>query len=335
MSHARSGASMTLATIIALSGCAKDVTAPTNSINDPFGSGCNGNGFQLRTVAPTGRIGSRTGEVSLSVMPPTGTPQQLQQVIVYGTPVQRPYRGYGDITSYGGVTTTFTYDRNLLDECSFGDGRTGVPVGEVADDTLDVPIEAPDGISQEDWDRVTPRVKRQLREAAWYLAEFWVPNDIPGIGLLTREARRGLIYAALAKGFNQSQEQAPDRRRATVDFEAQNRRSTRGLSQTETLRLDAFLLGCSTASQFRNLNSWNADQAESWASRVVSGWAADQTEPGNLRYLEPRLSLLGALGAAAGREGSSCSQAAVNHFQQVTNDLYDPSQGSGDNGTQF
>ena len=71
---------MTLATIIALSGCAKDVTAPTNSINDPFGSGCNGNGFQLRTAAPLGRIGSRGGDVSLSVMPPTGTPQQLQQV---------------------------------------------------------------------------------------------------------------------------------------------------------------------------------------------------------------------------------------------------------------
>ena len=335
MSHARNGASMTLATIIALSGCAKDVTAPTNSINDPFGSGCNGNGFQLRTAAPLGRIGSRGGDVSLSVMPPTGTPHQLQQVIVYGAPVQRPYRGYGDITSYGGVTTTFTYDRNMLDECSFGDGRTFVPVGEVPGDTLDVPIEAPDGISQEDWDRVTPRVKRQLREAAWYLAEFWVPNDIPGIGLLTRELRRGLIYAALAKGFNQSQEQAPDRRRATIDFVARSRSGDRYMSSSESLRLDAFLLGCSTASQFRNLNSWNPDQAESWASRVIAGWAADQTDSGNLRYLEPRLSMLGALGAAAGREGTSCSQAAENHFMQVRNDLFDAPQGGGRDDTQF
>ena len=335
MSHARNGASMTLATIIALSGCAKDVTAPTNSINDPFGSGCNGNGFQLRTAAPLGRIGSRAGDVSLSVMPPTGTPQQLQQVIVYGAPVQRPYRGYGDITSYGGVTTTFTYDRNMLDECSFGDGRTGVPVGEVADDTLDVPIEAPDGISQEDWDRVTPRVKRQLREAAWYLAEFWVPNDIPGIGLLTREARRGLIYAALAKGFNLSQELAPDRRRATIEFVARSRNGDRSMSSSESLRLDAFLLGCATAGQFRNLNSWNADQAENWASRVIAGWAADQTQSGDMRYLEPRLSMLGALGAAAGREGTACSQAAENHFMQVRNDLFDAPQGGGRDDTQF
>ena len=336
MSHARGWASMTLATIIVLTGCAKDVTAPaTTDIDYPFESGCNGSGIQLRTVAPLGRVGSLTGEVSLSVMPP-GVPQQLQQVVVYGAPVQRAERGgYGSAGSYGDVTTVFTYDRSILDECYLGQGRSAVAVGEVSDDTLGVPIEAPDGISQEDWDRVTPRVKRQLREAAYYLADYWVPNDIPGIGLVTREARRALIYAALAKGFNLSQEQAPDRRQATLNFVAQRRGGSRDLSNSESLRLDAFLLGCATAGQFRQLNSWNADQAETWASRVVAGWAGDQTQSGDMRYLEPRLSLLGALGAAAGREGTSCAQAAENHFSQVSNDLFDASQGGRGGGTEF
>jgi hypothetical protein len=332
MSHARGWASMTLATILTLSGCATDATAPPKPDYD-YDPTCFGNGTNVRAAAPLGAISRGTGDLSLSVRPP-GTPHQLEQVIVYGSPVQRPYRGYGDITTYGGTTTTYTYNRDELDQCSFGDGRTGIPVGAVVDDTLDVPIEAPDGIPEDIWTELTPRVKRQLLEAAYYLADYFLLNDFPEIGVFSREARRGWIFAVLVKGFRQSQETAPDRRRATLELVLESRQS-RNLSFSELLRLDAFLLGCSTAAQFRNLNSWTAEQAESWASRVVAGWAADQTENGAIRYLEPHLSMLGALGAAAGREGNSCAQTAEHHFRQVRSDLFDPGSVGGGSGTEF
>ena len=335
MSHAQGWASMTLAAIITLGGCATDATAPATPNYGGYDPTCFGNGTNVRVAVPAGAIGRGNSGLSLSTMPP-GTTHQLEQVIVYGSPVQRPYRGYGDITTYGGITTTYTYNRDELDPCAFGDGRTGVPVGAVVDDTLDAPIEKPEDFSDDEWNAIPPRVKRQLREAAWYLAEYWVPNDIPGIGLLSREVRRGLIFKALLNRFNESEAQTPDRRRATLSLVATTYGNSSLLSRHETLRLDAFLLGCATASQFRSLDSWNPEQAENWASRVVAAWAADQTEGGDMRYLEPRMSLLGALGAAAGREGSSCAQAAENHFRQVPNDLYDASRGGGNgSGTEF
>ena len=342
MSHARGWASMTLATTIALSGCARDVTAPPRAdIGDnPFESECNMGGFQFRTAVPLGKdaplasVVPHGGAVQFGYIPP----QHLQQVIVYGTPVQRPYRGYGDPGSYGGITTTYTYDRDILDQCAFGAGTSFVPVGEVREDTLDVPIDPPDGIPEDVWRSIPPRVKKQLREAANYLADHWIPNDLPILGSEIREIRRGMIFAALAKGYFTSLDATPDRRRETIAFYNDRRQTDRGLTNNETLRLDAFLLGCSTAAQFRNLDSWNASTAEDWASRVVAGWAGDQTEDYALRYLEPQLSYLGALGAANGRIGNSCGQAAHEHFLSRPADLTDAPQnrgGGGGDGTQL
>jgi len=286
-----------------------DVAADYTERPPIFNSGCNGNNAsQLRAFRATFRQ------------------PQLQRVIVYGSPVQRPYRGYGDLDSYGGVTNTYVYDRDMLDECSFGTERTFAVVGPVADDTLDVPAEAPEGISQEIWDALTPRVKKQLREAAWYLADHWVPNDIPGIGLITLSARRALIFEALAQGYQRSQGRTPDRRRETVMWhEASFRRGT-ALNGNESLRIDAILIGCSAALQFRELNSWLPSQAEAYASRVTAAWAADRTQGYANRYLESQLSHLGAIGAALGREGTTCGQAARYHFENRPSDLYDPTQ---------
>ena len=96
------------------------------------------------------------------------------------------------------------------------------------------------------------------------------------------------------------------------------------------MRVDALLMGCSTIQSFRELQSWNAQQAEDWASRVVAAWASDETQDAALRFLEPQLSRLGAIGAQIGRDGTSCAQGARYHFENRTRDLYDPSQdGSG------
>ena len=336
MSHARGLASMTLAAIITLGGCATDATAPATPNYGGYDPTCFGNGTNVRVAVPAGAIGRGNSGLSLSTMPP-GTTHQLEQVIVYGSPVQRPYRGYGDITTYGGITTTYTYNRDELDLCSFGDGRTGVPVGVVQDDTLDVPIDPPEGISPDDWARVPPRVKRQLLEAASQLADQFLLNDIPEVGVFSRETRKAYFYAVLSKAYERSEAQLPDRRTGAVDLIRSSRPSDYVISPAEYLRMDAFLLGCATAALFSQFTSWNGSQAVDWASRVTSAWAAERTNYGAYSYLEPQLGMLGALGATAGREGSSCGPTAVNHFRQKPNDLFDTGRGNGAGGndTQF
>ena len=322
MSHARIWSAITMVMATTLIGCGED---PANRIAGSAAAdykgrapmldgGCNGvDGSQLKI--------SSMGDL----------PQRLEQVVVYGNPVSRSNRGYGDLSSYGAVTNVFIYDRDALDQCSFGAENTFSMIGPVADDTLDAPIEAPDGIPQDIWNELTPRVKKQLREAAWYLAEHWIPNDLPGIGDVIRETRRGMIFAALAKGYFAAQDQRVDRRRATEMFERSNRGNARGLSENELLRVDALTLGCMTVQSFRALRSWNAQQAEEWASRVTSAWASDATQDYTRRYLEPQLARLAAIGAQMGREGDTCSEAARYHFENRTSELYDPSQGDGGN----
>jgi hypothetical protein len=320
MFYARAMSCFALAASIGLAACTDDPTSPVRESvaadyegRPPiFNRGCNGdNASQLSTT------------------PPTVRQPQLERVIVYGSPVQRPYRGFGDLESYGGVTQTFIYDRNMLDQCSFGTDNTFEVGGAVEDDTLDVPIEAPDGIEQEVWDALTPRVKKQLREAAWYLADHWVPNDIPGLGLITKEARRGLIFAVLARGYMTALERSADRRRETTLWHESSWRRGQPFTYSETLRLDALVLGCSTIIQFRELRSWNVEQAEEYASRVVAAWGADRTQNGANRYLETQLSNLGAIGAQMGRNGDTCAQAARYHFSNRPTDLYDPVQPGG------
>lgn len=320
MSFARTMSYIAVAATCSLSACTDDTRSPLDPVVSAdweewnprppaFNQGCNGNNAsQLMAFRATFR------------QPP------LQRVLVYGSPVQRPYRGYGDSEMYGGVTQTFTYDRDMLDQCSFGTDKTFEVGGEVADDTLDVPIEAPDGIDQELWNSIPPRVKKQLREAAWYLADHWIPNDIPEVGNVIREVRRGMIFAVLARNYRTSVDQTPDRRRETLLWHEANHRNGRQLNSNELRRVDALLLGCATSMQFRTLNSWLPQTAEEYASRVTAGWAADQTQNGADRYLESQLAALGAIGAQMGREGTSCAQAARYHFQNRPTDLYDPVQ---------
>lgn len=322
-----------LATACVLIGCAEQGTEGTERIagsmgvlpnrSSSFVSGCNGfDGSQLRASVPG--LGDMTVRSSSF-----GRPPQLERVVVYGTPVQRPSRGYGDLSTYGGMTNVFIYDRNILDQCTFGDGLPYTVVGPVADDTMDVISEPPEGVTQELWNSIPPRVRKQLRVAAWYLADHWIPNDIPGIGLLTLQARRGLIFQALANRFQEAESNAPDRRRETIMFMLPQRPSQFQLSDQELLRVDAFLIGCSMAQTFRGMESWTAGQAEEYAARVAAGWASDKTQSAGKYWMEPQLSRLGALGATLGREGNSCGQAARYHFENASRDLFDPSSGGG------
>jgi hypothetical protein len=320
MNFSRIMHSLAAATTLGFAAC---TDAPTSVLPEPvsadyegrppiFNTGCSGNNaFQLRATR---------------VLRATFRQPQLQRVVVYGNPLPRLYRGYGDSESYGGVTATYVYDRDQLDQCSFGAERTFAVDGAVGDDTLDVPAIAPDGIPQDLWDAMTPRVKKQLREAAWYLADHYIPNDIPGVGNVIRETRRGLIFAALARGYQASLDRTPDRRQETLAWVAMPMQGSRALTSSESLRLDALIIGCSTALQFRELNSWLPSQAEEWASRLAASWGADRTQGSADRYLETQLAHLGAIGAQMGREGTSCGQAARYHFENRPNDLFDPKQ---------
>jgi hypothetical protein len=322
MSFARTMSHVALATTLGLAACtdaAKDTLAPEvsadydengNWIPRPpvFNQGCNGN-----------------NSMQLSARPATFRQPQLERVIVYGAPVQRPYRGYGDSEMYAGITQTFTYNRDMLDQCSFGTQNTFQVGGPVEDDTLDAPEVAPEGVDQEVWNSLPPRVRKQLFEAASYLADHYITNDIPEIGSVARGIRTGLIFSALARGFNDSQAQLGDRRRETVMWH-ETRGTNRQLNERELQRIDALLLGCATSTRFRGLRSWLPSTAEEYAARVAAAWAADQTQYGADRYLETQLALLGAIGAQMGREGTSCAQAARYHFENRTKDLYDPTQ---------
>jgi len=294
-----------------------------------FNSGCNGiNGSQLR-----GSLDGLRGQTERASA--FGGSPRLERVVVYGTPVQRPYRGFGDQATYGGVTNVFIYDRNILEQCTFGDGLPYTVVGPEADDTLDVISEPPEGVEQALWESISPRVRKQLRVAAWYLADHWIPNDMPGIGMVTLQVRRGLIFQALANGYRHAQAVAPDRRRETEMFIHMRRGDNYRITESELLRMDAFLIGCSTSQSFRAMSSWTAGQAQDYASRVAAGWASDKTQSAGKYWMEPQLSRLGALGAQLGREGYSCGQAARYHFENTSRDLYDPSSGAGNEGNQF
>ena len=323
MSYTRITSAFALAMVMSLPACTDDRSSrlagpvsPDWEYRPPvFNSGCNGNNASQLRVSSMG-----------------DTPQRLQQVIVYGTPVQRPYRGYGAPEMYGAVTQTFIYDRDMLDQCSFGTDNTFNVVGPVADDTLDAPTAAPDGISQDDWNSLPPRVRKQLREAAWYLAEHWVPNDLPEVGGLIKEARRALIFRVLVNGYNRAMDLRADRRRETEMFAYNHDNRFRALTGSESMRADALIIGCLIAQSFRERVSWNGQQAEEWASRVTAGWASDATQAFTLRYLEPQLSRLAAIGAQLGREGDSCGSAARFHFESRPTELFDvPQGGGGDN----
>lgn len=330
------GVLLALGTACALIGCSEQSTERiAGNVDDwnwrppVFNSGCNGfNGSQLR-VSLDGLRGLAARASAF------GGPQRLERVVVYGTPVQRPSRGYGDLATYGGMTNVFIYDRNILDQCTFGDGRPYTVVGPEADDTLDVISEPPEGVEQATWEAITPRVRKQLRVAAWYLADHWIPNDLPGIGLLTLQARRGLIFQSLANAYQHALSVAPDRRQETVMFMQSQRGSTYRFSDQELLRIDALLIGCATSQKFRAMDSWNASQAQDYASRVAAGWAADQTQSAGKYWMEPQLTRLGALGAELGREGNSCGQAARYHFENTTRDLFDSPSGGGNEDNQF
>jgi hypothetical protein len=327
MSHSRIWSALTLGLVSTLIACSEDPSRIAGSANadyegrpPSFNSGCNGvNGSELR-----GRTPLRPDVASMGDVPP-----RLEQVIVYGSPIQRPYRGFGSLDSYGGTTQTYIYDRGILDQCSFGTGNTFEVVGPVEDDTLDVPIEAPEGIPQDLWNSLPPRVKKQLREAAWYLADHWIPNDMPELGGLIKEARRAFFFQALANGYNRAQELRADRRRETEMYAYYHDSRYRALSSTELMRADALILGCLTAMSFREHSSWSGQQAEDWASRVIAGWASDATQSYTLRYLEPQLSRLAALGAQFGREGDSCGAVARYHFENRPSELFDPPPGGG------
>ena len=333
---------MALALTAVLAGCGDEPTshiagainADLRHVQPSFNEGCGFDGRQLRDPS----TGSEQSPGASGLVSMNGVPGRLQEVIVYGTPLQRPGRGYGSLDSYGGITRTFIYDRYALGECSYPSGNTFTVIGPVDDDTLDVPIEAPDGISQDLWSSLPPAVKKQLREAAWYLADHYVPNDVPGYGELVKDARRGLFFQVLANGYRRAQDLTPGRRRETEMFEAYTRRNRYGLTRNETLRADALLMGCMTVQSFRELRSFTGEQAETWATRVITAWAADATRDYTMRFLEPQLSRLGAIGAQLGREGDSCGSAARYHFENRPTELYDPTPnggGGGDNSNLF
>ncbi|MBC7841831.1 MAG: hypothetical protein H7099_05950 [Gemmatimonadaceae bacterium] len=334
MSHTRIrvAAAMILATSVVA--CGDDSTSRIAGATSPdyegrppvFNAGCNGvNGSQLRVLSSGGSTQLAPG----GIVAFGERPQRLEQVIVYGNPIERPRGGYGAPGTYGGTTQTFIYDRNALDQCSFGTDNTFSLVGPVADDTLDVPIIAPDSIPQELWNSLPPAVKKQLREAAWYLADHFIPNDMPMWGPLVRDYRRAFYFQKLAEGYDRAMDLRLDRRRETAAFAYTYNSRYRDLSREETLRADALIIGCLTATSFRTQLGWLGQEAEDYASRVTAGWASEATKDYALRYLEPQLSMLGAIGADFGREGHSCGSAARYHFEKRPNDLFDPSQGGG------
>lgn len=333
MSHTPIRVAAAMALTTALIACRDD---PTSRISGStsleygdrppvFNAGCNGvGGSQLRA--------SSSGS---STQIPGGTtafgerPQRLEQVIVYGNPVQRPRGGYGAPGTYGGVTQTFIYDRDALDQCSFGTDNTFSVVGPVADDTLDVPEIAPDSIPQDVWNSLPPAVKKQLREAAWYLADHFIPNDMPIFGPLVKDYRRAFYFQKLVEGYNRAMDLKGDRRAETAAFAYTYNSRYHNLSREETLRADALIIGCLTATSFRTQLGWIGQEATDYASRVTAGWASEATQDYTLRYLEPQLAMLGAIGAQFGREGDSCGSVARYHFEQRPNDLFDPAQGGG------
>lgn len=341
MSHTRIRVATAMILATSLIACGEDPTSriagsasPTYNEQPPvFNTGCNGvNGSQLRASSSGGST-----EGSLGGLTAFGDrPQRLEQVIVYGNPVQRPRGGYGAPGTYGGVTQTFIYDRNALDQCSFGTDNTFSVVGPVADDTLDVPVVAPDSIPQDVWNSLPPAVKKQLREAAWYLADHFLPNDMEEFGIIVKMSRRAYYFMKLVDGYNKAMELRSDRRVETRAFALSYNSRNRDLNERETLRADALIIGCLTATSFRTALGWTGQQAEDWASRITAAWASEATQSYSLRYLEPQLSMLGAIGAQFGREGDSCGSAARYHFENRPNDLFDPEQGGdGDNPFQF
>lgn len=342
MHHPRSRIAMALALTTALVGCSDDpasriagtVNADVRDVQRAFNPACGFDGRQLNAPSTGGDQSPGASGLASAY----GVPQRLQEVVVYGTPVQRQNRGYGALESYGGITRAFTYDRYALNDCSYPTGNTFTVIGPVEDDTLDVPEAAPDGIPEQVWASLPPAVKKQLREAAWYLADHYIPNDAPALGELLKEGRRAFFFKVLADGYTRARELTPDRRRETEMFEAYSRGGGTGLNRHETLRADALIMGCMTVQSFRELRSFTGEQAETWATRVVTAWAAEATRDYALRFIEPQLSRLAGIGAQMGRYGDSCGSAARYHFEHRPTELYDPSPnggGGGDNGTLF
>ena len=157
-------------------------TSPPLSLDIVSLSECNGGYGQLS--APPG------GTASLTTPPPGTQPQQLGTVVVYGNPVQRPYRGYGDISSYGGITTVYTYDRNVLNECSFGTDRSYQDLGPAEPEPSPTPIDMRSGVDTLLWSQLTESERRALDG----IAEMFTPPNLADAFPLARDFRVGSTF---------------------------------------------------------------------------------------------------------------------------------------------
>jgi hypothetical protein len=144
-----------------LTACAPDrqsITSPNLEVEVASLNECDGG---------WGQLSAGLGDLKPLTTPPPGSePHQLGTVVVYGSPVQRPNRGYGGAGTYGGVTTVYTYDRDLLAECSFGTDRTFEDLGPVEPPPSPLPIDMRPGIDTVLWAQLSEPERRTIDRLA-------------------------------------------------------------------------------------------------------------------------------------------------------------------------
>jgi hypothetical protein len=297
----------------------------------PTGIAVNADVASLPFVTPQGATSCNGGYGQLSARPfsvPDRIPQ-LERVVVYGSPVQRPYRGYGDISTYGGVTNVYTYDRDVLDECSFGTDRTFEVVGPVDPPVGPDSLPMREGVDTALWRQLTDAERRSLDK----LAELLTPSSLAD--LVMRGFRVARTFNKLADLYIKAQTDAPFERLPTQLLKG-SRTNDSNLELDQRLRLDAFTIGCNLMGSYgHEWSDWPGNELADHARQTMSAWAARQGSLWGDRQLANQLALLGSFGVDVGGSNIDCGSAARNHFEQRFRDLIPSGSGGGDQGNQL
>lgn len=311
--------------LLSAAGCADGTLSPTGPtgvsadiLSLPFGppqtsNNCNGGWGQLsaRPFSVPDRI------------------PQLERVVVYGSPVQRPYRGYGDHSTYGGVTNVYTYDRNVLNECSFGTDRTFEVQGPVEPEASAEPLPLRAGVDTALWNQLTEAERVSLDK----LADLLTPMSFADV--VMRSFRVAQTFNKVAEVYTRARSAAPLERLPTQMVK--RFRSVDGeLNEMQRLRVDAFTTGCNLIAGYARLDpTWPIGELADHARRTMAAWAARQANVMGDRRISNELANLASLGVEVGQQYDECGRAAGNHFEQRFQDLIPPGTGDGDFGTLF
>lgn len=308
------------------SACASErdsLTAPSVALDAVSLNECNGGWGQLSAGA--GAISS------LTTPPPNSPPQQLGTVVVYGSPVQRPYRGFGEHSTYGGVTTVYTYDRNVLDECAFGTDRSFEDLGPREPEPSPTPIDMRAGIDTVLWSQLSESERRAVDR----IADQFTPPSLVDASSVVRDFRVANTFNKVAALYLKARQDAAYERLPTEMLRL-NRTGDATLSAREQLRLDAFTIGCNVLNGFYRFSpSWPIDELVDGAKRTMAAWAARQAAFMADARFSNELANLAALGVDVGVQFDECGTAAANHFEQRFRDLVPQGSGGGGGGTQF